>query len=130
MPSLVDYIVIKDSPFELMPGNSEDFFDFNLPSDYVAGTNLAKPILQFMVRGNLDDDYTFQIGFNDPQMLQSQSEVRYSFSNVPQNRIFSMHEAIDGSKLNPGANRIYFRKIGVNVKVGFSDVILWFQRSV
>ena len=129
MASLVDYLVIKDGPFELKPGNSQEIFQFNLPNDYVAGTNLAKPILQFMVRGNLDDDYIFQIGFNDPQMLQSKSEVRYTFSDVAQSRIFSMHEAINGSKLNPGNNTVYFRRIGTG-KVGFSDVVLWFQRTV
>lgn len=80
-----------------------------------------------MVRGNLDEDYTFQIGFNDPQELQSKSELRYEFKNVGTSRIFSLHEAIDGSKLKVGTNRIYFR---INTgKVGFSDVVLWFQRN-
>ena len=127
MATLVDYIVIKDNPFELATFGSEPHtFDFELPADFVQGTGTARPVLQFVVRGNLDDDYTFQIGFNDPQELQSKSEVRYEFKNA-ESRIFSLHEAIDGSKLKAGTNKIYFR---VNSgKVGFSDVILWFQRN-
>ena len=128
MATLVDYIVIKDSPFDLSPTTTTPHtFDFDLPSDFVQGTGTAKPVLQFVVRGSLDDDYTFQIGFNDPQELQSKSELRYEFKNVEATRIFSLHEAVDGSKLKIGSNTIYFR---INTgKVGFSDVILWFQRN-
>ncbi|WP_257666401.1 hypothetical protein [Parapedobacter tibetensis] len=129
MTTLADYLIIRDNPFEIGTGNltQPSAFDFELPSDYVKGTNVAKPILQFIVRGILDDDYFFQIGFNDPQQLQSKSEVRYKFKDVSKSRIFTMHEAIDGSKLKPGKNRVYFRII--EGKVGFSDVVLWFQRK-
>ena len=129
MTTLADYVVIRDNPFEIGTGDltQPHFFDFQLPNDYVKGTNVAKPILQFVVRGNLDDDYTYQIGFNDPQMLQSKSSVRYESHNAPKSRTCTLHEAIDGNKLNPGTNRVYFR---INSgKVGFSDVVLWFQRK-
>ncbi len=130
MDTLADYVIIRDNPFDLGTGDltQPSTFEFDLPADYVKGTHIAKPVLQFVVRGILDDDYLFQIGFNDPQMLQSKSEVRYNFKDVPKSRIFTMHEAIDGSKLKPGKNSIYFRII--EGKVGFSDVILWFQRHI
>lgn len=125
MATLVDYVVIKDSPFDLATtGSTPHFFDFELPTDYVSS---AQPVLLFVVRGTLDDDYTFQVGFNDPEELQSKSALRYEFKNVGDSRVFSLHEAVDGNRLKPGTNRVYFR---VNTgKVGFSDVILWFQRN-
>jgi len=123
--TLVDYTVIKDSPFELgTSGSGPHFFDFELPASYV---NTLSPILQFVVRGNLDDDYTFQVGFNDPDELQSKAALRYVCKNV-ESKIVSLHEVVSGGSLAPGKNRIYFR---VNTgKVGFSDVVLWFQRNV
>ncbi|GAB3019335.1 hypothetical protein GCM10027051_25520 [Niabella terrae] len=130
MKTLADYVVIRDSPFEIGTGNPAQphIFEFELPGDYVKGRNIAKPVLQFIIRGFLDDDYSFQIGFNDLQELQSKSEVRYTFKDVSKSRLFTMHEAIDGIKLVPGKNRVYFR--AVSGKLGFSDVILWFQRKI
>ena len=125
MPTLVDYTVIKDNPFELATtGSTPHIFEFELPANYVA---TPRPVLQFVGRGNLDDDYTFQVGFNDAEELQSKSALRYEFKNV-QSAAFSLHEAVDGSRRKPGANKVYYR---VNTgRVGFSDVILWFQRSM
>jgi hypothetical protein len=126
MPTLVDYTVIKDQPFELATsGSTPHMFEFELPSSYAV---TVSPVLQFVVRGNLSDDYIFQVGFNDPQELQSKSSLHYEFKNVEKSRIYSLHEVVQGSVLKPGTNTIYFRVS--SGKVGFSDVVLWYQRTV
>jgi len=125
--TITDYIVLSDGSFELDGHLDSKVFEFDLPNDFVQGTNLAKPILAYIINP-LSGEVTHQAGFNDLQMLQSQSEVRFTHDARVER---SLWEAVNGNKLNPGQrNTCYFMTVGAGSRARFRDVILWFQRSI
>lgn len=127
MATLTDYLVLHDGTFTLEGHLNAKVLTFDLPADFVQGTNLAKPILAYKISPD-SDEMTLQAGFNDPQRLQSNSEFHITLDSRTHRGLW---EAADGSKLQPDQqNTCYFMTINGGSKVHVSDVILWFQRNV
>lgn len=134
MSSLADYIVLSDGSFEIdnNAGGSPStrILEFNLPNNFVVGTNLARPILSF-VYNPVSDNGSFGIWVNPHfPLLSSQRDHSISWNNAI-HMDFGLWEAIQGDRFIAGEqNRILFgMQDGNSGRVRFRDVVLWFQRS-
>lgn len=122
MTTLADYVVIRDTGFELRPGQ-EQTYQFDVPGDIVSAGGSKRPILAFFAdpSGNAKN-LRCEFEIND-QVVKS---YRYS-GGVGRGH----WEVLRHENLNAGAtNTIQFRVESGEGSVGFSDVILWFQRNV
>lgn len=125
MPTIADYIVIRDGPFELTAGNAWSTGNIAIPSDLVPGTATAKAILQYKVRPPA----------SPPFAPSAEIEVRFNGRSLETIRlrtdtVHGLWETFPATILNAdsAANFVEFR-----VESGFariSDVILWFQRDI
>ncbi|MEL6401285.1 MAG: hypothetical protein AAFR26_19760 [Cyanobacteria bacterium J06626_4] len=130
--TLSDYLTLQDGSrrFDGTP-NAIDL-NFQLPDDFVMGTNLAKPVIQFKYRARQETD--LQLWVNPDNAGQNvQIDVTFDASNV----IRSHHEFLNGNLFVPGAeNRIRFILVDHSIfddnnnDIGISDVLLTFQRRV
>ncbi|NOK58635.1 MAG: hypothetical protein GFH27_549279n441 [Chloroflexi bacterium AL-W] len=130
--TLTDYLTLQDGSrrFDGTP-NAIDL-TFQLPSDFVTGTNLAKPVIQFKYRARQETD--LQLWINPDNTGQNvQIDVTFAASNV----VRSHHEFLNGSMFVPGAeNRIRFILMDHSIfddennDIGISDVLLLYQRRV
>ena len=122
MATLADYVVIRDGKFELRP-HQEQTYQFDVDRDIVSSGGSKRPILAFFgdQNGNAKN-LMCEIEIND-QVVKT-----YSYSGG----VGREHcEVLSHENLNAGAtNTIQFRVESGEGSVGFSDVILWFQRNV
>lgn len=122
MPTLTDYRVLQDSSFELDPNNDTHVINFNMPADFVSGTNLAKPILAFIVRPVVESSVQITQGLDAGNILTTTFQ--------PSSRR-GLWEPFSGSMLFPGAaNELWFELLNGVGRVRFSKVVLWYQRDV
>ena len=134
MASLADYIVLSDGPFEIdsNPGGapSTRILEFNLPSNFIVGTNRARPILSY-VHNFISNNGSVGVWIN-PQfpLLQSQRDHLLTWNNPPHMDV-GLWEAIQGTRFQAGQeNRIVFAMQEANSgRVRFRDVVLWIQRD-
>jgi hypothetical protein len=122
MTTLADYIVIRDTKFELRP-HQEQTFTFDIYEDIVRSGGSKRPIIAFFAdpSGNAKN-LRCEFEIND----QVIGDYRYS-GGVGRGH----WEVLRHENLNAGAtNTIQFRVESGEGSVGFSDVILWFQRNV
>lgn len=125
MPTIADYIVIKDNTFELATGESRNFGSIFIPSDLVPGTAKAKAILQYKARPLT----------NPPFAGSTELKVEFNGFDVQGikltlDTIHGLWETFPATILNAdsSANFVQFRaEIG---PVRIADVILWFQRRI
>ena len=136
--TVADYRVL-DAGFRLRlsSGDLSHRLGVDLDDGYVAGTNIARPILQFMVRafqdnsrlvvavnGGLEfDDFTKRVVVNSSVVMDRE------FDASP---IRTYYTLIDGQRFSPGpGNSITF---GINGDgsddVLVENVVLWHQRRV
>jgi hypothetical protein len=122
MPSLADYVIIRDSKFELWK-HQEQVFQFDLDGNIVSSGGSKRPIIAFFADPSSNAALlTCEIEIND-QVVKT---YRYS-GGVGREHC----EVLSHENLIPGeTNRIRFRVVAGDGSVGFSDVILWFQRTV
>ena len=125
MPTIADYIVIRDNSFELAVGESRNFGSLFIPADRVAGTAKAKAILQYKARPLT----------NQPFAATTDLTVKFNGATVQGikltlDTVHGLWETFPATILNAdsSANFVQFRaEIG---PVRIADVILWFQRSI
>lgn len=130
--TLSDYLTLQDGSrrFDGTP-NAVDL-NFQLPDDFVQGTNRAKPVIQFKYRARQETD--LQLWINpDNNDRNVQIDVVFEPSSV----VRSHHEFLNGSLFVPGEqNRIRFILVDHSVfddnnnDIGISDVLLTFQRRI
>jgi hypothetical protein len=125
MPTIADYIVIRDGFFELAPGEDRNFGSIFIPQDRVPGTARAKAILQYKARPLKKEPFAaateLTVKFNG-----------FSVQNIKLtvDTIHGLWETFPATILNAdsSANFVQFRAdIG---PVRLADVILWFQRHI
>ncbi len=122
MPSVADYVVIRDTKFELRRDH-EQTFTFNVPENIVVSGGSRRPIIAYFAdpSGNAKN-LRCEIEIND-QIVST-----YSYSGGVGRGHF---EVLRHTNLNAGdTNTIQFRVESGEGSIGFSDVILWFQRMV
>jgi hypothetical protein len=133
MITLADYIAIRRNSFTIQrgaPGTPDHRkFDFNLPSNFTAGTGDSRPVLSFIVRPESDNvRFACWVNPEGSQLLESTQEVDLRFSRAPKMDM-SFWEVIDGRKFRQGAeNSIFFQVWQGHVRV--RAIILWFQRGI
>jgi hypothetical protein len=129
MPTLTDYLVLSDVPFTLENPFEFKTLEFNLPDDYVKGTNFAKPIIMLQAKP-LTDNVKLHVMFNSDIHVQIDAVFKLEFINVP--RIdHGQWECVSGDLLFAGKNTCRFRNFGdSSSQIRIRDVVLWFQRKV
>jgi len=130
--TLSDYLTLQDGSrrFDGTP-NAIDL-SFQLPADFVTGTDKAKPVIQFKYRAHQETD--LQLWVNPDNTGQNvQLDVTFDASNV----VRSFHEFLNGKAFVPGQqNLIRFILMNHSVldnsnnDISISDVMLTFQRRV
>jgi hypothetical protein len=128
--TLTDYQILHDGGFELSGNLDTKSGSFTLPSDFTVGTNRAKPVLTFIINCK-SSSATVHGSVNNPQLLQSKSDIQLTYTNNKVHLDIGLWEAISGTKFKPGqANTWHFRTVGSASKVVIRDIILWYQRDV
>lgn len=123
--TLCDYLILSDGSVK----NGVNLL-FNLPSDFVKGTNVAKPLLQFRIDPEGESNIWIHVNEAASDPKQSNAEAIFNLTKGD-HRV--LHEALDGSKFKAGAeNRItiFTAPGGGSASVFISDVVLFFQREV
>ncbi len=125
MPTVADYIVLTDNSFTLLEGESRELGPFDLPSNFVRGTNRAKPILAYRARA---------LGSEDGA-LAPQARLRVSVQNglhtletvfLEGDSFAGQWEPFSGNFLND----IVLNNVTFSLELGriwISDVVLWYQ---
>lgn len=135
--TIADYMVLSDGPFEIdsIPDGTVPVaknLDFDLPRDFVVGTNRARPILQFLY-GAKSGDGRFGLWINVQNSAFVEGTLNASFF-WPE-RVgpeIATWECFQGDLFRAGErNRLRFGfPSGWNGTLVVRDVVLWFQRSV
>ncbi|MEL6778221.1 MAG: hypothetical protein AAFO06_13285 [Cyanobacteria bacterium J06597_16] len=131
--TLADYITLQDGKKRIDGQPNALSLVFDLPSDFVKGTNKAKPILQFKIGVNKPSDLQIRVNqdFTDTTYIQLDANLS------KHNAFRTYHELINGGKFNPGErNEIKFILTEHSVldqennDVTISDVVLIYQRNI
>ena len=138
MATFADYVVLQPGTIELGFGTNDyvQNFDFKLPDDYRRGTDVARPLLAYIVKASGKTSVGVYVNpsgrTNVPPGTSVFDLTDATFWNTwsgggPQfDR--ALWDAIDGRLLNAGSNNtIYFRVVEGNIHL--RDVVLWFQRG-
>lgn len=132
MASMTDYMVLQSAQFELSdspsgPGDVK-ILRFTPPPDFTVGTNLARPLLAYIVNPK-SDTVVVRIWVNPDglELTQSTAQESLSWHNAP--RIDqALWDAIDGTKFEKGKeNTVVFK--AVDGRVSLRDIVLWYQRG-
>lgn len=125
MPTVADYIVLNDGSFTLTQGESREIGPFGLPSNFVRGTDRAKPILAYRAKALASTDGA----------LGAHARLRVSVQNglhaletvyLEGDALSGQWEAFSGNFLND----IVLNDVTFTLELGriwISDVILWYQ---
>ena len=125
MPTMADYIVIRDAPFDLVTGEERQFGAIAIPADRVPGTASAKAILQYKVRPPTSAPFApsadIAVRFNGFEV----ETVKVTVDTVR-----GLWETFPATVLNADspANFVSFRVEQGRIRI--SDVIVWFQRDI
>jgi hypothetical protein len=115
---------------DAFPEPSSKILKFTLPSDFTPGTNLARPVLAFIVNFRLREGSVGVWVNPEFPLKQSQRQQTLSWQNPP--RIDTgLWEVLSGAAFKPGAeNQVVFAiQDAEKGTVAFRDVVLWFQRG-
>lgn len=131
MPTVADYVVLRDGSIELSRGESFDTRPFFRPDGFVEGTDLAKAIIAFKVQ---------------PLPVVTSSGTFSPHADINISKLLVPPEPVASISLADGTLRAYwesFPATGFGVNVGtrfsfslskgralFADVILWYQVRV
>lgn len=122
MTTLADYSVIRDTKFRLQSGEARTF-TFGMYSDIVGSGGSKRPIISFFAdpSGNARN-LKYKVFLNGQQI------VDYSYTGG----VGRAHqEVLQHDNVNVGeTNLMEFRVESGEGSVGFSDVVLWFQRNI
>ena len=130
MTTLTDFLTLQDGAKRINGSPNAINIGFNLPEDFVQGTNLAKPVLQFKIFVHQPTKLEVWVnGFPNVQLDESLKEHHY---------LRTLHEFIDGSKFKPGKrNEIKFILMDTSIfddtmndVRSISDILLIYQRKV
>jgi len=120
MPRIADYVVIRDTKFEISsePGKDPDKdFDFTLESGASIASRSILAFVLFVYKG-----CGFEVKINGTK------QVDFSFSGPT---IVALHEVIAANVLKAGSdNNIEFRVVVGRGTLEFGDVVLHYQRDI
>ena len=127
MPTLADYIVLRDNEVNLSTtGNASDDLTFHPVREAVVGSNFfpTSPILMFRVKAR-GGTVRLRIELNNNSLIGDRQIVAETTAR-------SYHEIVNRQYVNPGEdNFLQFTAIDgdANAEVVISDVVFWYQRA-
>lgn len=121
MATLADYQTLSDGRFTLAGNVTSKTLKFAVPSNFVFGTNKAKPVLAFKITP--EDNIQLKIDVNHRNVMGStnfnKSHTRGHWT------IFSATTAFpEGSSFPDDVDVTFFCNSG---KVHIDDVVIWYQ---
>lgn len=125
MPTVADYTVLRDTSFELAPGESFETPMFFAPKGFVKGTNRAKAIFAFMFQALPDSLFAPSVDFTIVQSAAPPIQIA-GYTNYNTDRLVGVWETFSAAQIGGvvGTNfTIYVHK----GRARFSDIILWYQ---
>jgi hypothetical protein len=127
MPIVADYLVIRDSRFELGPTQPNMAFTFNVPVDLITAERM---VLSFLVE-RLDFGFTQRLTakVNGINVLQYDLLPRYT-SPILINEIF---DPTNANIVNGSQSTLEFSISAAAVSTDryrIADVILWFKKNI
>ena len=125
MPTIADYLVIRDGSFELVAGETAFSQNFSIPSDLVPGTDKAKAILAYKAWPPQVDPFASTADL----MIRVNGNQIGTFA-IELDTVRGLWETFPATILNAGsaANFVEYRREAGRIRI--SDVILWFQRRI
>ncbi|MDJ0733263.1 MAG: hypothetical protein QNJ47_04110 [Nostocaceae cyanobacterium] len=130
--TLADYITLQDGTKRIDGQPNALNLVFDLPSDFVKGTNKAKPILQFKIGVHKPSDLQVWVNSNN-----SGTNIQLDATLSKHSTFRTYHEFVDGSKFKPGeSNEIKFILVDhsiidtANNDITIADVALIYQRRI
>jgi hypothetical protein len=122
MTSLADYMVIRDTKFSLRAGQQRSF-NFSMYADTVGSGGSKRPILSYFADPSGDaSSLAYRVFLNGTRIAD------YSYTGGVGR---GHQEVLRHDNINTGeTNVLEFRVESGAGSVGFSDVVMWFQRNV
>ena len=125
MPTIADYLVIRDGSFELLDGETAFSQSFTMPSDLVPGTARAKAILAYKA-------WPPQV---DPFAATADLTIRVNGNQIGTfaielDTVRGLWETFPATILNAGSAANFVQYSCQAGRIRISDVILWFQRRL
>lgn len=137
--TIADYMILSDGAFEIdsVPDGVNPVaknLHFDLPNDFVVGTNRAKPILQFIFAAlstQSDSRFAYWINVEDTALVEGTRAGSHFWPERVGPEI-STWEALSGELFRPGeSNRLRFGfPPGWRGTARIRDVVLWYQRRI
>ena len=123
MAAFADYIVLRDTPITLSEdGDRSKTFSFTLPSDFVAGTGDARTVLAYKVNPSSGSTKEYEIDLNDTVVVNT---------STSEDVTRGLWEVINGTLYRAGQeNTVQIRFLEGSGTIKFSDIVVWFQRTV
>jgi len=121
MAAVADYQVLFDGRFTLAGSNKSKTLTFSMPSNFVLGTNKAKPIISFKITPV--DDIQLRIEVNQRQVMGS---TNFNASHTRGHwTIFSATTAFPEGSSFPENVDVEFHCTSGTVHI--DDVVIWYQ---
>ena len=127
MPSVTDYTVLKDGTFDLVQGASFELPPWSTPSNFVAGTNKARPMIMYKARPLPDPNFS---PFAKINVRDKFGMVDFDTVTIRGDTVHTLYECIQGDDIDKTLTNTFFEFRCVQGRVRISDVVLWYQVSV
>lgn len=119
MATLTDYLVLSNG-FDLNPGESRRINFADLGTDFVEGTNFARPIVSYVCASLGRSRIIIE---NEGTLI-----TNLLLESHPPQDWRTLHHVFDGQSFRPFPNNFIQFRVEDHAKVFFRDVVLWIQR--
>lgn len=126
MPSVTDYTVLKDGTFDLVEGQEFELPAWETPSNFVAGTNKARPMIMYKARPLPNSPFS---PFAKIKVRSKFANVTFDTVTIRGDTVHTLYEAIQGNQIDSIVNTVFEFRCEQG-KVRISDAVLWYQVSV
>jgi hypothetical protein len=127
MPSVADYTVLRDGSFDLIETESFELPPWSAPSNFVAGTNKARPIIMYKARPLPNSPFS---PFAKINVRDKFGAVSFDTVTLRGDTVHSLFECIQGDDIESTIVNTFFEFRCLQGKVRISDVVLWYQVNV
>lgn len=117
-----DYAVLSSGRVELTK-NEVKRFGFDRPANFVAGKNLAKPVLMYQAKADGSTKFEIVAGVN-----QHVVDVEIGTGDNDDEQLRTLHQPIDGELFETSAPHVTFRVVFGKLRI--SNVVLLHQVRV
>lgn len=125
MPTVADYVVLRDGNVELATGESYETPVFIAPEGFVQGTNRAKAIFAFTLQALPDPPFAPSVNFTITQSAAPPLEIT-RYVGYTASTPAGMWETFEANRIGGKVGTTFT----ISVQRGrarFADIVLWYQ---